>query len=106
MGVRQGGFQGDVPRLVRVNTPALVFDTLFVRFWLHLGCQDDHCAIAHFHVLLLCVLASSVVQNVCFAKVDSVWGLEFWFCENIIIPKYTYAYDQWNFMFSHYPYTS
>ena len=48
MGVRQGGFQGDVPRVVGVYTPlqlrlkiALVFDTLFVRFWLHLGCQDD-----------------------------------------------------------------
>ena len=48
MGVRQGGFQGDVPRVVGVYTPlqlrlkiALVFDTLFLRFWLHLGCQDD-----------------------------------------------------------------
>ena len=43
-----GGVQGDVPRPVGVHTPlqlhlkiALVFNTLFVRFWLHLGCQDD-----------------------------------------------------------------
>ena len=49
MGVRQGGFHGDVPTLFGTWTPlqlrlkiALVFDTLFVRFWLHLGCQDDH----------------------------------------------------------------
>ena len=48
MGVRQGGVQGDVPRAFGTYTPlqlrlkiALVFDTLFVRFWLHLGCQDD-----------------------------------------------------------------
>ena len=49
MGVRQGRVQGDVPRPVGVHTPlqlhlkiAFVSDTLFVRFWLHLGCQDDH----------------------------------------------------------------
>ena len=48
MGVRQGGFPGDVPRPDRCRTTfqlrlkiALVFDTLFLRFWLHLGCQDD-----------------------------------------------------------------
>ena len=48
MGVRQGGVQGDVPTPFAIQTPlqlrlkiALVFDTLFVRFWLHLGCQDD-----------------------------------------------------------------
>ena len=48
MGVRQGGFQGDVPTAFPTRTTfqlrlkiALVFDTLFVRFWLHLGCQDD-----------------------------------------------------------------
>ena len=43
-----GGFQGDVPRAVGTHTPlqlrlkiALVFDPVFLRFWLHLGCQDD-----------------------------------------------------------------
>ena len=48
MGVRQGGFHGDVPIAFRCRTTfqlrlkiALVFDTLFLRFWLHLGCQDD-----------------------------------------------------------------
>ena len=48
MGVRQGGVQGDVPRAFGTYTPlqlslkiALVFDTLFVRFWLHLGCQNE-----------------------------------------------------------------
>ena len=41
-GVRQGGFQGDVPRVVGTHTPlqlrlkiALVFDSVFLRFWLH-----------------------------------------------------------------------
>ena len=47
-GVRQGGFQGDVPRADLPHTSfqlrlkiALVFDPVFLRFWLHLGCQDD-----------------------------------------------------------------
>ena len=47
MGVRQGGFQGDVPRAFGTHTPlqlrlkiALVFDTVFLRFWLHLRSQD------------------------------------------------------------------
>ena len=47
MGVRQGGFQGDVPRLDLPHTTlqlrlkiALVFDAVFLRFWLHLGSQD------------------------------------------------------------------
>ena len=48
MGVRQGGFQGDVPGFDLPRTTlqlrlkiALVFDPVFLRFWLHLGCQDD-----------------------------------------------------------------
>ena len=43
-GCARGGVQGDVPRAFGTYTPlqlrlkiALVFDTLFVRFWLHLG---------------------------------------------------------------------
>ena len=43
-----GGIQGDVPSPFHPWTTfqlrlkiALVFDTLFLRFWLHLGCQDD-----------------------------------------------------------------
>ena len=48
MGVRQGGFPGAVPIAFPTRTTfqlrlkiALVFDTLVLRFWLHLGCQDD-----------------------------------------------------------------
>ena len=48
MGVRQGGFPGDVPIAFPTRTTfqlrlkiALVLDTLFLRFWIHLGCQDD-----------------------------------------------------------------
>ena len=48
MGVRQGGFQGDVPRADPTYTTlqlrlkiALVFDPVSLRFWVHLGSQDD-----------------------------------------------------------------
>ena len=49
MGVRQGGFQGDVPIAFHPRSSfqirlkiVIVFDPVFLRFWVHLGSQDDH----------------------------------------------------------------
>ena len=48
MGGAQGGLARQGPTLTSSNTTiqlrlkiALVFDAVFLRFWLHLGCQDD-----------------------------------------------------------------